>query len=115
MIRDREELRRTLIEEQQKLLEQLQQAKTVTSESLGYGNHMADDATEAFDQAAGIALRQNLEKTLRRVQEALRRFDEGTYGVCDDCRQPIDLARLEALPYVTLCIQCQQRREYSKP
>jgi DnaK suppressor protein len=112
MIRDREELRQMLLEEREKLRQSLEALPTLARENLGYGNHMADDATEAFDQAAGLALRRNLEQTLRRVEEALDRFEAGTYGICQRCGQPIDLARLEALPYATLCLRCQQRSQY---
>jgi DnaK suppressor protein len=78
-------------------------------ESLGYGNHMADDASEAFEQAKDLALRQNAEQLLTQIQDALERFKQGTYGICEHCGTEIDPARLKALPYVTLCLRCQQR------
>jgi len=112
MIRERQELRQMLLDEQAKLQRGLESLPVVSRESLGYGNHMADDATEAFEQAAGLALRGNLKSTLRKVQEALQRFDAGTYGTCGACGRAIDLARLEVLPYARLCFQCQQRSEY---
>ncbi len=112
MIRDREELRQMLLEEREKLRQSLRSLPRPARESLGYGNHMADDATEAFDQAAELALRRNLEQTLRQVEEALERFEAGTYGTCQRCGQPIDLARLEALPHATLCLRCQQHSKY---
>jgi len=70
---------------------------------------MADDATEAYEQAKGLALRQNAEQVLAQVTDALGRFDEGGYGICERCSAEIDPARLKALPYVTLCLRCQQR------
>jgi DnaK suppressor protein len=78
-------------------------------ENLGYGNHMADDASEAFEQAKDLALRQNAEQLLTKIEDAIRRFDEGTYGICEKCGEEIDPARLKALPYATLCLRCQQR------
>jgi DnaK suppressor protein len=80
-------------------------------ENMGYGNHMADDASEAFEQAKDLALRQNAEQLLAKVKDALDRFDKGAYGVCERCGAEIDPARIEALPYVTLCLRCQQRLE----
>lgn len=103
-------LKALLIEEQQLLKDQLAQAPSLEGRSLGYGNHMADDATTAFEQAKELALRQNLERTLRQVEHALRRFEKGTYGLCEECGQEIDLARLEVLPYATLCLKCKERR-----
>jgi DnaK suppressor protein len=79
--------------------------------NLGYGNHMADDASEAFEQAKDLALRQNAQQLLAQVEEALARFERGTYGICQQCRQEIDPARLEALPYANLCLRCQQRNK----
>ena len=80
-------------------------------ENMCYGNHMADDASEAFEQAKDLALRQNAEQLLAKVKDALDRFDKGAYGVCERCGAEIDPARIEALPYVTLCLRCQQRLE----
>jgi DnaK suppressor protein len=77
--------------------------------NLGYGNHMADDATEAFEQAKELALHQNAKQLLAQVTDALERFEQGTYGLCERCGAEIDPARLKALPYATLCLHCQQR------
>jgi RNA polymerase-binding protein DksA len=77
--------------------------------NLGYGNHMADDASEAFEQAKDLALRQNAKQVLAKVEDALERFDRGTYGLCEKCGTEIDPARLRALPYVILCLNCQRR------
>ena len=83
----------------------------VIRENLGYGNHMADDATEAFEQATGMALRQNVEDLLGEVNDALGRLDRGVYGICESCRTTISAERLEVLPYARLCMDCQQKKE----
>jgi RNA polymerase-binding protein DksA len=70
---------------------------------------MADDATEAYEQAKELALHENAKQLLVRVTSALERFDRGGYGTCERCGADIDPARLEALPYATLCLRCQQR------
>jgi RNA polymerase-binding protein DksA len=77
--------------------------------NLGYGNHMADDASEAFEQAKELALHQNAKQLLDQVTDALERFEQGKYGTCERCGDEIDPARLRALPYVTHCLHCQQR------
>jgi len=97
--------------EQARLLAMIAQMEIESDENLGYGNHMADDATEAFEQAKDMALLQNAERLLEQVRDALGRLDDGTYGKCENCGEPIDPARLEALPYLTLCLRCQQRLE----
>jgi RNA polymerase-binding protein DksA len=95
--------------EQARLQTVIAQTEAEGGKNLGYGNHMADDASEAFEQAKELALRQNAQKLLSQVQDALERFEQGTYGVCERCGDEIDPARLKALPYVTLCLRCQQR------
>lgn len=77
----------------------------------GLGNHMADDGTEAFDQAASLALHLNEQSLLGQVEAALARMDRGEYGICERCGDEIDFARLKAIPYATLCIRCQQIAE----
>lgn len=98
-----------LREEQARLEAVIAQIEAEGATNLGYGNHMADDASEAFEQAKDLALRQNAEKVLAQVNEALARFEQGTYGICQQCGQEIDPARLKALPYARLCLRCQQR------
>lgn len=104
-------LRSQLEQEKARLQDVIAQMEIEGEENLGYGNHMADDATEAFEQAKDLALRTNAERLLAQVCEALDRLEDGTYGVCVSCRDSIDPARLKALPYVTLCLRCQQRLE----
>ena len=113
MLNSRVFLKAQLVEEQQLLRDQLAQIPEPEGRSLGYGNHMADDATAAFEQARELALRQNLERTLRQVEHALRRFDRGTYGVCEQCGQEINPERLQVLPYATLCLTCKERSSRS--
>lgn len=108
-VEQQEALRAFLKSEQTRLEAIVAQMSAEGSESLGYGNHMADDATEAYEQAKELALRQNAERLLGQVNDALERLEEGTYGRCEQCGEEIDPARLKALPYATLCLRCQQR------
>jgi len=57
-----------------------------------------------------LALKQRAENKVRSLQEALRRADEGGYGLCEACHQPIDPARLAILPHTKRCIHCAQKR-----
>ena len=54
-----------------------------------------------------MALVQGLERKLESIGDALRQAQEGTYGICERCGQPIDPARLEAVPEATLCVKCK--------
>lgn len=111
MVIRRPEVLRSFLEDERTRLEALiAQMDAEGGVNLGYGNHMADDATEAYEQAKELALHQNAKQLLDQVTDALERFDEGTYGICTRCGADIDPARLKALPYVTLCLHCQTRR-----
>jgi DnaK suppressor protein len=112
MAMQRPEVLRSYLEDERARLETaIAQADAEGAKNLGYGNHMADDASEAFEQAKVLALRQNAEQLLAQVSDALERFEQGSYGVCEQCGAEIDPARLKALPYATHCLRCQQRQE----
>ena len=108
-----ERLRGLLLDEQQKLHREIAHT-TVTSDevNVGLGNHMAEDATAAFDQTAAVSLRRGKERTLEQVDKALERMGAGTYGICERCGEPIDFARLKAIPQATLCMSCQKVAEF---
>jgi RNA polymerase-binding transcription factor DksA len=109
VVRKPEVLHSFLMNEQARLETVISQMDAEGAASLGYGNHMADDASEAYEQAKVLALRQNAQKLLGQVNDALEQFEKGTYGTCRICSAEIDPARLKALPYVTFCLRCQQR------
>lgn len=101
-----------LLTEKERLEAQIKDMAPVTVANLGYGNHMADDASYAYEQATSFSLQQNLKGLLAQVIEALERFENGTYGVCAQCGQSIDPARLKAIPYTPLCIHCAQAKNH---
>jgi DnaK suppressor protein len=106
-----EELRNRLLQERAYLLEQLSRRGENENRGAGYGNHMADDATETFEQAKEASLQRNEVSLLWLVDHALEKFDLGTYGICERCGTPIDRARLKALPYALYCLDCQAQME----
>jgi DnaK suppressor protein len=108
-IRNPEALQAFLEGERARLQGVIAQIEAEGGTNLGYGNHMADDASEAFEQAKELALHENAKRLLEQVDEALERFRRGTYGLCTQCGAEIDPARLKALPYAAQCIVCQQR------
>lgn len=76
-----------------------------------YDQHPADLGAELNARQVDLGLRQNMERTLEQIEKALQRIETGGYGTCENCGRQIDPERLEALPYVTLCITCQQRAD----
>ncbi|MER3400640.1 MAG: conjugal transfer protein TraR [Thermoflexus sp.] len=106
-----EPLRQALEAERERLRVERSRLDAAAPTGIGYHDHMADDATDVADQATRAALRRHLEGRLREVEEALQRMAEGTYGICLECGRPIEIARLKALPYAALCLECPARRE----
>ncbi len=80
-------------------------------EETAYDNLLADTATETYDRELDYTLEENSEHVLTEIEAALKRIDEGTYGICTNCDKPIAVGRLEALPWATLCIDCRRDRE----
>ena len=114
VIRDQAVLRQMLEVEQTRLKTVLEHGEPRANEHMGYGNHMADDATEAFEQARDFSVRNRLEDTLLEVEHALHKLERGTYGVCESCGTRIDWARLEAKPEARLCIRCKRRSDFGR-
>ena len=71
----------------------------------------ADRATMETDRATMLRLRDRERKLIPKIQEALARILNGTYGQCDDCGEDIGIERLKARPVTTLCIKCKSLRE----
>ncbi len=77
----------------------------------GHALHMADVATDMYDREFAMGLAANDRELLTRIQDAMMRIQEGTFGVCEQCKKPIAATRLKALPYVTTCLKCQEQIE----
>jgi len=83
------------------------------SGDVGLDDESADAGTATFEREKDLSIENNVRDLLNKIDRALRRMDEGTYGICDICGKPIEKARVKALPYVDLCIkdaQTQSRR-----
>ena len=74
-------------------------------------NHPGDRGTATFDREFDYGLEENAEEVLARIEAALGRIEDGSYGKCANCGQDIGEARLEARPWATLCIDCQRKEE----
>ena len=107
-------LRQMLEDERARLEHMLDHGGSRADDGMGYGNHIADDATETFEQARDLSVRNRLQGMLQDVESALHRFGESAYGVCESCSERIDWARLEAKPEARLCIECQRRSDFGR-
>lgn len=109
LLAERERLEGELheIEERASRLEDYERGSEVSS----YDDHPADLASETFEREKDLAIGESVEGMLHKVISALEKVDKGTYGLCDACNRPIKKARLKALPFATLCLDCQDRLE----
>jgi RNA polymerase-binding transcription factor DksA len=107
-----DELRQRLKEERDRLIRQQEQNRAAVpvvgemKEGSPYGKK-EEGASEAFELEKRLALEKRLMVTLAEVEHALRKFEEGTYGVCDTCGRSVEIARLEVLPQANLCLNCK--------
>jgi DnaK suppressor protein len=74
---------------------------------------VADHGSDAYERNLTLGLMEHDSRTLRQIDSALILMDQGTYGLCNECDDPIPLARLEAIPFATTCVPCQEKSEGS--
>ncbi len=94
----------------------LEQGNLMASQSdftgeMPFEEEYAASGTSTFERERDLSLSENVKDILQRVNEALTRIEEGTYGICEICGEKIPEERLEALPYANLCILCKQKEE----
>jgi len=73
--------------------------------------HMADVGSENYDREFSLGILQNENEELREIDQALSRLEADTFGLCESCGRRIPSARLKALPYARLCVECKQEDE----
>ena len=77
----------------------------------GFDEEYADAGSATYEREKDLSLVINLRDLLERIEKAVTKIDEGTYGLCDRCGKPIEKARLKALPYANLCLKDKQAEE----
>ena len=85
--------------------------KEASGDISGYTYHMADVATDTYDREFSLGIASNEREILYELDDALKRIEEGTYGICEDCKTMIAKKRLVAVPYARLCVKCQVKKE----
>jgi DnaK suppressor protein len=116
---DTEHLRRRLLDERKRIVDAIENLHNEnpgsiadeTDEPTFQNNHLGDIATVTFDREMASTLEDNSTHVLTEIDGALQRMEDGTYGLCERCGQPIGGERLEALPWATLCIEDKRKLE----
>lgn len=73
--------------------------------------HLADLGSDNYEQDFTLGLIESEEEEMRQIDEALDRIDDGTFGICEGCENPIPIERIKALPHSRMCIKCQEEFE----
>jgi RNA polymerase-binding transcription factor DksA len=111
------DLKKRLLEEKSELEEQLSTIEEasfaasqsdITGEVGGFDDENADAGTFTFERERDLSIENNVRDLLRKVDDALERMSNKTFGICAVCGKPIEKARVKALPYVELCIKDAQ-------
>ncbi len=115
---DFEEAYNRLIKERERLKKELEgfEVEIKPSDERREGSPFGkreEEATEAMEFEKRIALEKQLTDSLSNIDRAIQKYQAGTYGTCDQCRKPIEAARLEALPHACLCLNCKTTQDKS--
>ena len=109
--RQREYFRRKLKEWKEEIRRESRETVASLQEETVQHADLADRATSEADRALELKARDRQRKLVSKIDAALRRIDDGTYGFCEDTGEPISLRRLDARPIATLSIEAQERHE----
>ena len=103
---------------QQRLSELLSEAdrtvKNISETEGDVSSDPTDQAVQELDRNRLLRFKDRERKLIRKIEKAINRIDEGTYGNCEACTAPISEARLKARPMTTLCIDCATELESEK-
>ena len=111
--KDKEELKANLLAIRERLTGQM---AALRDESLARepADNTVEDGTDAFERQVSLNLVSSEHDEVVAIDDALHRLDEGSYGACEECRNPIEKARIKALPFVRMCVKCQAESEKGK-
>jgi RNA polymerase-binding transcription factor DksA len=101
-----------LLELREQLVRQMSGlAKESAQEMAGYSLHMADSGTDNFDRDFALSLLSSDQDAVYEIEEALKRIEKNTYGICELTGKPIPKSRLEAIPWTRFTVQAQAQLE----
>ncbi len=87
--------------------------KEASGELSSYSIHFADLGSDASERDTEIEAMETERNIVEKIDEALKKIEEGNYGICQACGNEIPLSRLKAIPYANLCKECKVKEEQS--
>ena len=106
-----EVLNRMLMDRQAEIGTKLRSLRELLPAEVAQVKDAEEQSMEDFVLGMDFAVMEMESETLRQIDAAIQRLDEGTYGICSECDEKISDARLKALPFATVCRDCQAQRE----
>ena len=108
----REDIRLMLVQMRKELLQDVSQSMRAESDHLKFDiGDFYDHASTDRDRELALMLADREREKLTHVDDALKRIENGTYGICESCEEEIDKERLAAMPFTKLCLSCQEDLE----
>jgi RNA polymerase-binding transcription factor DksA len=105
------ELRDHLLDQMQGVAQDNLRSRAEGSEGSAFGMHQADAGSDAYEKDFALSLLSQEQDALYEIEEALKRIDQGTYGVCEMSQKTIPKNRLEAIPFARFTVECQTQLE----
>lgn len=117
--KERQHLEQRLLKERSRVLKELghydesfaNTPQGADGDLSAYSFHMADQGTDAMEREMAFMFASKSGRLVYHIDEALRRIDDGSYGLCYQCKKPITATRLKAVPHARLCIKCKESEE----
>ena len=115
-----QEFKKLVIKKKEEILEDIKHIsddtlkksqKEASGDISGYAYHMADVATDSYDREFSLGLASSERNFIYELDDALKRIEDGTFGICQDCKSLITKSRLKAVPHARNCVKCQEKRE----
>jgi len=112
--KDLDRYKRALLEKRGQMSIASAEAESPIPSAGGWQGDLIDQANADTEADLQILLHQTDVRLLRAIEDALARINHGTYGVCTVCKQPISKARLKAVPWTHLCMECKEREHHER-
>ena len=115
-----EYFRKLILKNKEKILDEIKRIsedtlkksqKDAAGDISGYTYHMADVASDTYDREFSLGLASNERQSLYELDEAIKKIEEGTFGICEECKTLITKTRLKVVPFTRLCVKCQEKKE----
>ncbi|CAN5379410.1 RNA polymerase-binding protein DksA [soil metagenome] len=100
-----------LLEQRSEVLNRMREFRSETLAPVGERGDEGDRATSELDLSRAVRDQERANMLLPKIDRALHRISNGSYGLCEACEEPIGVARLKARPVATMCIACKEEQE----